>query len=149
MRFDDKTAIVTGAAHGIGKATALRLAKEGAKVVLVDIDQAGIEQVAETIHAASGTTLALAVDIAISTQAGWWGQAEADREMQEIVDNVTGANVQVFAPGDHAALATWVTAHTGDGVSDLLILCGQLPDTIYEPGEAGRTRRRDRPSTGQ
>jgi len=64
MRFDGKTAIVTGAARGIGKATALRLAGEGAKVALVDIDQAGIEQVAETIRAGGGTALALVVDIA-------------------------------------------------------------------------------------
>ncbi len=64
MRFDNKIAIVTGAAQGIGKATALRLAQEGAKVVLVDIDQAGIEQVAQTIRATGGTALALVVDIA-------------------------------------------------------------------------------------
>jgi len=77
---------------------------------------------------------AMALDIAISTQAGWWGQADADREMQEIVDNVTGANVELFTPGDQAALASWVADHTGDGVSDLLIMCGQFPDTIYGPG---------------
>ncbi len=64
MRFKDKTAIVTGAAHGIGKATALRLAREGARVALVDIDQAGIEPVAATIRADGGTAFALAVDIA-------------------------------------------------------------------------------------
>jgi len=64
MRFTDRVAIVTGAAHGIGKATALRLAREGAKVALVDIDQAGIEPVAAAIRADGGTALALAADIA-------------------------------------------------------------------------------------
>jgi NAD(P)-dependent dehydrogenase (short-subunit alcohol dehydrogenase family) len=63
MKFAGKTAIVTGAANGIGKATALRLANEGAEVALVDIDQVKVEQVAGTIRAAGGTALAFAVDI--------------------------------------------------------------------------------------
>jgi len=42
------------------------------------------------------STTAFAVDIAISTQAGWWGQGAADQEMQDIVKNVKGASVQVF-----------------------------------------------------
>lgn len=63
MKFTGKTAIITGAANGIGKATALRLADEGAKVALVDIDQVKVEQVADTIRAAGGTALTFAVDI--------------------------------------------------------------------------------------
>ncbi len=79
-------------------------------------------------------TTAMASDIAISTQAGWFGQGAADSEMQEIVNNVQGVNIQVFTSAQQAALATWVTDHTGDGTSDLLILCGQFPSTIYAPG---------------
>ena len=79
---------------------------------------------------------AMAGDIAISTQAGWFGQAAADREMQEIVDNVTAVAVEQFTADDQAALADWVVAHTGDGVSDILILCGNFPDSIYPPGNA-------------
>ncbi len=78
--------------------------------------------------------MAMASDIAISTQANWWPQATADREMQEIVNNVKGVSIQRFTSAQHAALATWVRDHTGDGVSDLLILCGQFPDTIYPAG---------------
>lgn len=43
MRFSGKVAIVTGAASGIGRATAARLASEGARVCLVDLDAAAIE----------------------------------------------------------------------------------------------------------
>ncbi|MDI6450881.1 LamG-like jellyroll fold domain-containing protein [Anaerobaca lacustris] len=82
------------------------------------------------ILCAYGTT-AVAVEIAISTQANWWTQVAADREMQEIVDNVTAVPVQRFSAGEHDALADWVIAHTGNGVSDLLILCGVLPNTLY------------------
>lgn len=38
MRFTDKVAIVTGSGRGMGRATALTLAREGAKVVIADID---------------------------------------------------------------------------------------------------------------
>ena len=82
------------------------------------------------------STMAMAADIAISTQAGWFGQAAADREAQEIVSNVTAVAVELFPANQQAALAEWVKAHTGDGVSDLLILCGQFPATIYAPGNA-------------
>ncbi|MHC4327992.1 MAG: hypothetical protein ACYSWW_07715, partial [Planctomycetota bacterium] len=80
------------------------------------------------------STTAMAADIAISTQANWWSQGAADREMQEIVDNVTAMSVEQFSSTEQDALADWVEAHTGDGLSDLLILCGMLPDTIYDPG---------------
>ena len=45
-RFDGKTAIVTGAGSGIGRATALRLAREGAAVVAADISEARLEELA-------------------------------------------------------------------------------------------------------
>ncbi len=77
---------------------------------------------------------AMAIEIAISTQANWWGQAAADREMQEIADNVTAASVEQFGVDEQDALASWVADHTGDGLPDLLILCGAFPDTIYTPG---------------
>ena len=48
-RFQDKVAVVTGGANGIGKATVLGMAQEGAKVVIVDLNPAG-EDVAEQIR---------------------------------------------------------------------------------------------------
>ena len=43
-RFEDKVVIVTGAGSGLGQATSIQLAKEGAKLALVDINQEGLEE---------------------------------------------------------------------------------------------------------
>lgn len=63
MRFTGRTAIVTGAAGGIGKATALQFAQEGANVAIVDIDREKLERVAEDIRAAGGTVSAFVANI--------------------------------------------------------------------------------------
>lgn len=63
QRFADQVAIVTGGAHGIGLATAQRLASEGAAVVVADIDYAEADRAAQTIKVAGGQALAVEVDV--------------------------------------------------------------------------------------
>jgi 3-oxoacyl-[acyl-carrier protein] reductase len=58
MRFEGKTALVTGGARGIGAATAARFASEGAKVVVADFDEAGANETAKAIGG-----LAVACDV--------------------------------------------------------------------------------------
>ncbi len=59
-----KTALVTGAASGIGKATAEALATAGARVIVADRNREGAEAVASGINAADGSALAVAADVA-------------------------------------------------------------------------------------
>jgi NAD(P)-dependent dehydrogenase (short-subunit alcohol dehydrogenase family) len=54
MWFEGKVAVVTGAASGIGRATAQRFAAEGARVVLSDVDDVGLELATKTINQAGG-----------------------------------------------------------------------------------------------
>ena len=68
-RVAGKIAIVSGAAAGIGRATALRLAEEGAKICLGDIDRTGAESCAADIRARGGESFPLALDVA--EEADW------------------------------------------------------------------------------
>ena len=63
MRLEGKIGIVTAAASGMGRAGALRFAKEGAAVAMVDIDGAGAASVAAQIGGAGGRAIALAGDL--------------------------------------------------------------------------------------
>lgn len=66
---DTRVAIVTGAARGIGAATAVRLAREGFAVAVCDLDEAACAGTVETIAGEGGTALAVGVDVADTTRA--------------------------------------------------------------------------------
>ncbi len=64
MRLEGRAALVTGAGSGIGRAVALRFAKEGARVALLDkADEAALEAVAEEIGEAGGRSVSLVADV--------------------------------------------------------------------------------------
>lgn len=95
MRLDGKSVIVTGAAHGIGRAYSERLAADGARVALVDIDGARNEEVAADIVRSGGQALAIRADVRDFAQL----KAAADRAAKEhgaitgIVNNAGMLNV--------------------------------------------------------
>lgn len=67
-QFDGKVAIVTGGGSGIGEAIVGELAANGAKVVVADRDQAGVDRVVAAVHAAGGTASGFSIDVASAEQ---------------------------------------------------------------------------------
>lgn len=91
-KFFNKVAIVTGAARGIGRSTATRLAKEGATVVLADINP-DVEKTAQEINEESGNDLCLGkiVDVSLSD--------EVDNLINEVVSKFRKIDILVNNAG--------------------------------------------------
>lgn len=66
MQLADKVALITGAGGGIGRASALLFAAEGASVVAVDIDQDAVAETVELVGAAGGAALAHRADVTVA-----------------------------------------------------------------------------------
>jgi 3-oxoacyl-[acyl-carrier protein] reductase len=80
MTQPTRVAIVTGAARGIGEATARRLAADGLGVAVVDLDEAACATTVTEIHDAGGTALAIGADVSDPIQVG----AAVERTVAEL-----------------------------------------------------------------
>ena len=91
MRLKDKVALITGGGAGIGQATAMAFAREGARVVVVDVDAESGSKVAEQIQGQGGTALALEGDV--TAEADVQRTVEATRSEYgrlDVLDNNAG-----------------------------------------------------------
>jgi NAD(P)-dependent dehydrogenase (short-subunit alcohol dehydrogenase family) len=103
MRLDGKVAAITGAAGGVGRATSLRFAAEGANIVAADVDDAGNAETVDLIVAAGGRATAVHVDVTNSDDlATMVGAAEEDFGQLDILFN----NAGVMLSSDHDAVST-------------------------------------------
>ncbi|MEM7018354.1 MAG: glucose 1-dehydrogenase [Pseudomonadota bacterium] len=105
-RVDNKIVLITGAARGLGAATALKLSQAGAKTVLTDLlDEAG-EQVVSKIHAEGGEALYLHHDV---TDEGAWEQViqQACEHFGGLDVLVNNAGIGESAPIEEFPLETW------------------------------------------
>jgi NAD(P)-dependent dehydrogenase (short-subunit alcohol dehydrogenase family) len=63
MRLKDRIALITGGGSGIGEATALRFAREGAKIAICDVDEDSANRVAQSIKEAGGESMVITADV--------------------------------------------------------------------------------------
>ena len=101
-----KTALVTGAASGIGRHIARVFAQAGAAVAVADLNQAGADAVAQEIVAAGGRAIGVAMDVADEAQVDA-GFARAVAELGEIDVLVANAGIQIVNPIEQFAFADW------------------------------------------
>ncbi len=93
-RVAGKKAFITGAAQGLGAAMARRLAEEGAKVTLADVNLAGAQAVADEINAAHGEGTAFAFPLDVTKEDQWtYALEEADAAMGGISVLVNNAGI--------------------------------------------------------
>ncbi len=114
--------VVTGGASGIGKAAALRLAREGAHVVIGDLDEAGAGKVAEEITSANGFGRALGLRIDVTSE------SSVRRFFEETVLACGGVDVIVSnagiahsAPVDRMDLADWERSFSVNSTGHFLV----------------------------
>ena len=84
MRFTDKVCLVTGGGSGIGRAACQRLAAEGGKVLVIDVNEAGAQETVSRIRVTKGTAEAAVADVgspeavkaAVEKAQGLWGKVD-------------------------------------------------------------------------
>ncbi len=134
MKLKGQVAIVTGAASGIGAASARLFAAEGAKLALVDQDEAGVGQVASEIEAAGGAAITIAADVTDTAQARdgvarvleKWGRIDVlltaagvsmggtvDKIDEALWDRTFAVNVKGTYLWIHHAIAPMIAAQSG------------------------------------
>ncbi|MEY4951453.1 MAG: hypothetical protein RL698_3664 [Pseudomonadota bacterium] len=102
-QLDGKVALITGAAAGIGRETALLFAREGARVVGVDLDDAGGRETASQITAEGGEAVFVRADVSRDADCRAM-VAEAERRFGRL--DVLFNNAGIMDPADDDAVAT-------------------------------------------
>ncbi len=134
--LDGQVAIVTGGGRGIGRATALRLAREGASVTVADIDEANANQVVAEIESDGGTAHACTVDVT--------DRADTERMVSETVDRfsrldilVNNAGIAVIASLMDTDEAAWDSLMNVNAKG--VLLCSQAAARqMIDQGDGGR-----------
>lgn len=132
-KLKGKVALVTGASSGIGEATALALAKEGATVAVVARREDRLQALAKRIESAGGKALVIPADLTDETQA----KAAVERTATELgcLDIlVNNAGVMYLGPAAEARLADWKNMVAINLMAVLYVTHAALPVFLRQGG---------------
>lgn len=108
LRFEGQLVVVTGAAAGNGRASALRFAREGARVALLDLDESGLRDVGKAIASAGGAAIEYPVDLTIEDQVATAFERIAREGDVEVLLNSYGRSAREDASEFYESLSrTW------------------------------------------
>jgi NAD(P)-dependent dehydrogenase (short-subunit alcohol dehydrogenase family) len=110
MRLQDKVAAVTGAASGIGQETARLMAREGARVALLDVDLQGCEATSHEIHEHGGTALPLTCDVT-DPESVEKAFAEVEQSLGAVDVLHANAGIELLAPALDTTVEDWDRVH--------------------------------------
>ena len=109
MRLKNKTCVITGASSGIGRATALLFAREGAQVVCVDIDEKGGKETVDLIYDKKGDALFIGADVSNSDEMQLMAQ-ECERKLKKIDILFNNAGSTIWKGFEDTDSETWARA---------------------------------------
>lgn len=160
MRLKGKVSIITGSAAGIGKATALKFAQEGAKVVVCDMNMAGVEAVVNEIKEAGGEAAGYQVNVCdpatiaamVSDVKAKWGRIDTlvnnagiikDAQLVKMTEDQFDAVIAVNLKGVYNATKAVVDTMVEQGggailnISSVVGLYGNFGQTNYAATKFG------------
>jgi len=160
MRLKDKVAIITGAARGIGLATALKFVREGARVALCDVGETAVEAAAAEVRAAGGEALGFVVDVTdrpavdrmVASVMQRWGRIDTlvnnagivmDAQLRKMSDIAFDKVIDVNLKGTYncARAVVDIMVEQGSGVilnaSSVVGLYGNFGQTNYAASKFG------------
>lgn len=132
-RFEGKIALVTGASSGIGKATAARLAAEGAKVAVTARRKERLDELVESVASAGGTAHPIDADL---TSAG-----DRKRLVEEATSHFGGLDILINAAGiiafgtiEDTSLEDWATMFEINAVAPFHLMRLAVPELLAREG---------------